>query len=171
MARLLVVEDDVAISAPLVRALEREGHDVEAVDRGDAALVAVGVIHLVLSPEYLSEQAYIGVLFIAGGLFLCALAVRLWRADDAPSWLLGALTMAGMGIAFVLSRTTGLPGFHESEWDLSGILTLVLEAGFVAAAVPALAAPRGATAPAGEPRFERDRAHGAEPRREPRVTA
>ncbi len=103
-----------------------------------AALAAVGVIHLVLSPEYLSEEAYIGVLFIAGGLLLCALAVALWRADNVPSWFLGALTMAGMGIGFVLSRTTGLPGFHESEWDLSGIVALVLEAGFVAAALPAL---------------------------------
>jgi hypothetical protein len=105
-----------------------------------AALAAVGVIHLILSPEYLSEQAYIGVLFIAGGVFLCALAVALWRADNVPSWLLGALTMAGMGIGFVLSRTVGLPGFHESEWELSGILCLVLEAGFVGAAARALVA-------------------------------
>jgi hypothetical protein len=115
-----------------------------------AALAAVGVIHLVLSPEYLGEQTYIGALFIAGGLFLCALAVALWRADNVPSWLLGALTMAGMGIAFVLSRTTGLPGFKESEWELSGIVTLVLEAGFVAAAIAALSPRRTAprTAPA-----------------------
>jgi len=103
-----------------------------------AALAAVGVIHLVLSPEYLSEEAYIGILFIAGGAFLCALAVALWRTDNVPSWLLGALTMAGMGIGFILSRTTGLPGFHESEWELSGIVALVLEAGFCLAAVPAL---------------------------------
>jgi len=137
-----------------------------------AALAAVGVIHLVLGPEYLSEQAYIGVLFIAGGLFLCVLAVRLWRADDVPSWLLGALTMAGMGIGFVLSRTTGLPGFHESEWELSGIVSLVLEAGFVAAAIPALAPPRTATVagPADEPRFERD-AEWTGSRRRPRVEA
>jgi hypothetical protein len=133
-----------------------------------AALAVVGIIHLVLSPEYLSEQTYIGVLFIAGGLFLCALAIALWRADNVPSWLLGALTMAGMGIAFVLSRTTGLPGFKESEWELSGIVALVLEAAFVAVAIPALA-PRRATAvtPAAtdEPRFR----HDAEParRREP----
>jgi hypothetical protein len=38
--------------------------------------------------------------------------------------------MTGMGIAFVLSRTTGLPGFKESGWELSGVVTLVLEAGF-----------------------------------------
>jgi hypothetical protein len=113
-----------------------------------AALAAVGVIHLILSPEYLSEQAYIGVLFIAGGVFLCALAVALWRADNVPSWLLGALTMAGMGIGFVLSRTTGLPGFHESEWELSGIVTLVLEAGFIAAAIPALLPARPTAVPA-----------------------
>jgi DNA-binding response OmpR family regulator len=38
MPRLLVVEDDAAIAAPLVRALRREGYDVDLVDRGaDAA--------------------------------------------------------------------------------------------------------------------------------------
>jgi hypothetical protein len=139
-----------------------------------AALAAVGVIHLVLSPEYLSEQTYIGVLFIAGGLFLCALAVPLWRADNVPSWLLGALTMAGMGIGFVLSRTTGLPGLHESEWELSGVVSLVLEAGFIAAAIPALLPARPAThVAADDPRFSREptaRAR-AERRREADVSA
>jgi len=140
-----------------------------------AALAAVGVIHLVLSPEYLNEQAYIGALFIAGGLFLCGLAVALWRADNVPSWLLGALTMAGMGIGFVLSRTTGLPGFRESDWELSGIVSLVLEAGFVAAAFPALTPGGTTTAPAGHDRPERRFEHGpaarAERRREADVTA
>jgi peptidoglycan/LPS O-acetylase OafA/YrhL len=117
-----------------------------------AALAVVGVIHLVLSPEYMSQQTYIGVLFIAGGLLLCGLAVALWRADNVPSWLLGALTMAAMGIAFVLSRTTGLPGFKESEWELSGIVALILEAGFVAVAIPALSPRRDTLAPAAEDR-------------------
>ena len=117
-----------------------------------AALAVVGVIHLVLSPEYMSQQTYIGVLFIAGGLLLCGLAVALWRADNVPSWLLGALTMAAMGIAFVLSRTTGLPGFKESEWDLSGIVALILEAGFVAVVIPALSPRRATLAPAAEDR-------------------
>jgi drug/metabolite transporter (DMT)-like permease len=103
-----------------------------------AALAVVGVIHLVLAPEYLDEQTYIGVLFIAGGIALCFFAIRLWRADDIPSWLLGALIMAGMGIGFVLSRTTGLPGFKEEEWELSGVIALVLEAGFVLTALRAL---------------------------------
>jgi hypothetical protein len=123
-----------------------------------AALAAVGIIHLILSPEYLSEQAYIGVLFIAGGLAMCGLAVALWRVDNVPSWFLGALTMAGMGIGFVLSRTTGLPGFKESEWELSGIVCLVLEAAFVAVAIPALAPRRDSAvaATADDPRFRRE---------------
>lgn len=102
------------------------------------SLGIVGLIHLILAPEYFSEQAYIGVLFLLGAIALGAFAVRLWRGDDVPSWLLGALTMAGMGIGFVLSRTTGLPGFHEGEWELSGLICLVLEAGFVGVAARAL---------------------------------
>jgi hypothetical protein len=137
-----------------------------------AALAVVGLVHLALSPEYLSEQTYIGVLFIAGGLFLCVLAVPLWRADNVPSWLLGALTMAGMGIGFILSRTTGLPGFHESEWELSGIISLVLEGLFVAAAIPALLPARAAAGPAAEPRFgHRDAPVRAERRRPAEVNA
>jgi hypothetical protein len=102
------------------------------------ALGAVGAIHLILAPEYFEEQLYIGVLFVLGGAALAAMALRLWRTDDVPSWLLGALTMAAMGVGFVLSRTTGLPGFHESDWELSGLISLVLELGFVAVAVRGL---------------------------------
>src|SRR3954471_3673674 len=38
VARLLVVEDDAAISEPLVRALAREGHEVDHASSGAAAL-------------------------------------------------------------------------------------------------------------------------------------
>ncbi len=43
---MLVAEDDEGIRAPLVRALEREGYDVEAVADGlDAAQLALGAAH------------------------------------------------------------------------------------------------------------------------------
>lgn len=111
-----------------------------------AALAAVGVIHLALAPEYFEEQAYIGVLFVLGGIALTFLAVRLWRADDTPSWLLGAAIMAGMGAGFVLSRTVGLPGFKEAEWELSGVICLILEAAFVMTSASVLSPPRTVTA-------------------------
>ena len=94
--------------------------------------VVVGAIHLVLSPEYLEKQTYIGVLFIVGGAALVAAAIGIVARDDRTSWVVGALVMAGMFVGFILSRTTGLPSFHEEEWELSGIVSLVLEAGFLA---------------------------------------
>jgi hypothetical protein len=103
-----------------------------------AALALTGILHLVLAPEYLSEEAYIGALFIAGGLSSLVVAALIWTRDDATSWTLGALVAGGMAIGFILSRTIGLPGFHESEWELSGIISLLLEAGVVAAAATAL---------------------------------
>ena len=96
-----------------------------------AARAAVGVIHLVLSPEYLDEQAYVGVLFIAGGIGALAVAARLWFTQDRAAGALGALIAAGMFAGFILSRTVGLPGFKEEEWELSGIVSLILEAGFL----------------------------------------
>jgi hypothetical protein len=111
-----------------------------------AAIGATGALHLILAPEYLSEQAYIGVLFILGGLVAIALAVRLWMRDDAAAWALGALVAAGMAVGFVLSRTVGLPGFHESEWELSGIVSVLLEFGFVGLAATRFREPGALTA-------------------------
>ena len=107
---------------------------------GAGALAATGVLHLILTPEYLEEQTYIGVLFIAGGIAALALAVAIWRRDDPRAWGAAALIAAGMGIGFILSRTTGLPGFHEGEWELSGIVSLLLEGTVIVAALGALRA-------------------------------
>lgn len=96
-------------------------------------LAATGGLHLVLAPEYMAEKAYIGVLFILGGLAALAIAARLWRANDALAWTLGACAAAGMGIAFVVSRSIGLPGFHPADWEFAGLVSLALEAGFLAA--------------------------------------
>lgn len=41
MTKILLVEDDSAISAPLVRAFSREGYDVQPVETGKAALEAM----------------------------------------------------------------------------------------------------------------------------------
>jgi hypothetical protein len=102
------------------------------------AIGGTGLIHLALVPEYLGEQGYLGALFLLGAVAAGILTVRLWRADDLAAWGLGALLCAGMAIGFVLSRTVGLPGFHEGEWELSGILTLVLEGGFIYIAATAV---------------------------------
>ena len=96
-----------------------------------ALLAATGLLHLALAPEYLDEKAYIGGLFIVGGLASLAIAARLWTANDRRAWALGALIAVGMAGGFILSRSIGLPGFHEADWELSGIVSLLLELGFV----------------------------------------
>ena len=102
------------------------------------AMAGTGLIHAALAPEYMAEQTYVGLLFIVGAVISGLVAIRLWRGEDAAAWVLGAVAAAGMAVGFVLSRTVGLPGFHESEWEMSGVLSVMLEAGFVAAAVTAL---------------------------------
>lgn len=109
------------------------------------ALALTGLLHLILAPEYLGEQAYIGVLFIGGGIASLAIAAWLWAKDDSRAWLLGGLIAVGMAVGFVLSRTIGLPGFQEAEWELSGIVSVLLEVGFVGLALAANRAPNAAT--------------------------
>ena len=92
-----------------------------------AALALTGILHLALAPEYLGEQAYIGILFIAGGIFSLAVAGTLWFREQRLAWVAGGLVCLGMATGFILSRTVGLPGFHESEWELSGLISVLLE--------------------------------------------
>jgi hypothetical protein len=113
---------------------------------GAAMIAATGAIHLILAPEYLGQQAWVGIGFILGGIAALLIGARLWRTSDPGAWALGALLSAGMAVGFVLSRTTGLPGFHESEWELSGVVSVLLEIGFVGAAASALRPPREAIA-------------------------
>ena len=101
-------------------------------------LAATGALHLILAPEYLGEQAYVGVLFILGGIAALALALRLWNRSDTETWAASAALAGGMAVGFILSRTVGLPGFYEEEWELSGIVSVLLEAGVVAYAAGAL---------------------------------
>jgi hypothetical protein len=104
--------------------------------RAAAALIAVvGLIHLYLAPEYLSEHLYIGCLFVATGVACAFVAPRLWFRGGQAAWLLGAAVAASTLAGFLLSRTVGLPGFHEAEWELLGIVSIVVEALFLVLAV------------------------------------
>ncbi len=98
---------------------------------GAGLLAATGALHLALAPEYLHEQAYIGMLFILGGLAGLAVAARLWRTEDRLAWGVGAAIATGMAAGFVLSRTLGLPAFHPNDWELSGVLSVAIELGFL----------------------------------------
>ncbi len=122
------------------------GTDVNKRRLAAGAIGLTGILHLILAPEYLNEQAYVGALFILGGVAAIAVAIRLWSREDAGALALGSLIAAGMAVGFVLSRTVGLPGYHEAEWELSGLVSLVLEVGFLTFAATALRRPQAVTA-------------------------
>src|SRR4051794_12102279 len=106
-----------------------------------AALIALtGLIHLVEAPGYLDEKTYVGVLFLLAAAGSALVTAWLWRTDARPGWALGALIAIGCFAGYVLSRTTGLPGgFKEAEFaEPLGIVSLLVEAGFVAVAVSRL---------------------------------
>jgi hypothetical protein len=99
-------------------------------------LAAEIVIHADLAPDHLREIPYIGAGFVIACVLL-TLALIGVLADRKAGWLLGALVCVGMGALFVLSRTTGLPGFHEG-WSSDGGLGLAAlppEAVFIACAI------------------------------------
>jgi uncharacterized membrane protein YfcA len=102
---------------------------------GITLIALVGLIHLVEAPEYYSEAAYLGMLFIANAL---GAAVSMWGIyrQMAWGWALGVVVAGGAVIAYFISRTVGLPGFTGAPWfESMDVLSLVVEIAFVVIAV------------------------------------
>jgi len=96
-------------------------HALHSPDRGAAVLglvVAAGT-HVPLVREHLEEAPYIGWLFIVLSAAAVVLAVALLIADTTLVWALsGAVGLAAV-VAFVASRTVGLPliGDDVGNWS------------------------------------------------------
>jgi hypothetical protein len=88
-----------------------------------AAILAVEIaIHAALAPAHLDEVPYIGVLFvIASVLLTVALAAILIAPHNPLGWYLGSALCAAMAAAFVISRATGLPDYHEAWTSDAGL--------------------------------------------------
>lgn len=118
---------------------------------GAAALLVVAWIHIVDLPGKMSEVPYLGVAYvvlIAGSLLAAALLLR----KDRRGWFIGGLLAAGAAVAFVLSRTTGLPAATDDVGNWSetlGTCALIAE-GFVALLATASLAVTGRS-PVGSP--------------------
>jgi hypothetical protein len=109
---------------------------------GVVSALALAAIHLIEMPEEFEEVPYLGVLFAVGGVLLVAAAVGLIRRSSSRvAWVTGSLVAVGMFAGYCISRTAGLPGLEVEEWgEPLGVLALVLEVVFVAAAAVAFMA-------------------------------
>ena len=110
---------------------------------GIALILVVGLIHLINSPEDLEEGSYTGVLYLANFLGALAAAVGIYR-DKGWGWVLGLLIAGGAFVAYIVSRTVGLPRLGvEEEWlEPLGVLSLIVEVLFVGVFLTILVRPQ-----------------------------
>ena len=103
----------------------------------------VGLIHLLVTPEYYGFAAYLGLLMIANFAGSMVSAVGIYRGR-VWGWWLGVVLAGGAFLAYIESRTLGLPGLPSWEpfTEPPGLLSLAVEAIFVGLAVRVLARDR-----------------------------
>ena len=99
---------------------------------GVVALLALGLIHLTLAPDYFLQANYIGVLFYAAcaGAWATALLVAV---GVRGGWAIGAAVAAGTMAGLLLASTVGLPGFTDSLSAPHAVQSLIAEGSFLGA--------------------------------------
>lgn len=106
-----------------------------------AMLLANAVFHLILTPAHLDEAPYVGVLFLALSVVSIVLAAVLVIRDTAAAWAISGVVAFVAIIAFLVSRTIGLPQIGDDIGNWSeplGFPALIVEALTVAFAALAL---------------------------------
>lgn len=99
-----------------------------------AAILATGLIHAVEARDAFGDATYKGLLFIGNGVGGLVAAIGIYRDQRALGWLLGLLVAGGALLAYVASRTIGLPGLpaEPDAWlEPLGIASFLCEALFV----------------------------------------
>lgn len=106
-------------------------------------ILTTALIHFVQAPEDLSENTVRGVLFILNGILGVIAAYGIFRGEKTWGWGLGLIVAGGAFAFYIISRAFGIP-WEDSlgEWlEPIGILSLIVEGGFVLVALRALTTP------------------------------
>jgi len=117
-------------------------------------LAGVALIHLLDLPGQLSEAPLVFGLYLALMVASVALASAVIWTSDTRAWVAAALLPALVIVAYVLSRTSGLPGSTDDigNWgEPLGIASLFVEGSLVALSSSVLISrrvPSSASAPA-----------------------
>jgi hypothetical protein len=99
---------------------------------GIALILVTGAIHFIDARGSFGDATYKGVLFLANGIAAVVAAVGIYRGERTWGWGLGVLVAGGALVAYVVSRTMGLPGLVPDIWlEPLGILSLMVEAAFI----------------------------------------
>jgi hypothetical protein len=98
------------------------------------AILGTGFIHIVEARDSFSDAAYKGLLFVANGLGAVVAAFGIYRNQRVLGWALGLVVAGGALLAYVASRTIGLPGLPaepDAWFEPMGVASLVCEGLFV----------------------------------------
>ncbi|MEO8906731.1 MAG: hypothetical protein ABI310_01515 [Microbacteriaceae bacterium] len=104
-------------------------------------LLANAAIHIDLAPMHLIEAPYIGALFVALSAACITLAILLIVRDNALVWAATGATSLLALIAFLISRTVGLPQIADDigNWsDPLGYWNIAVEILAVVVAIAVL---------------------------------
>jgi hypothetical protein len=99
-----------------------------------AAILGTGLIHVVEARDAFGEATYKGFLFVCHGGGALTAALGIYRGQRVLGWLLGLLVAGGAILAYVASRTIGLPGLpaEPDAWlEPIGVASLLCETLFV----------------------------------------
>jgi energy-coupling factor transporter transmembrane protein EcfT len=101
---------------------------------GAALALVAGLAHVPVTPEHLNEAPYIGGLFIALTIACVLLAAALLVWDSPLVWAAAGATCLLAVIAYVVSRSVGLPlmGDDVGNWlETLGVVSVLSETGVV----------------------------------------
>src|SRR5215208_3994804 len=102
---------------------------------GVALISLTALIHLLVTPEYFGFAAYLGLLIFANFAGSIVSAVGIYQGREW-GWVLGVVMAAGAFVAYVESRTLGLPGLPSWEpfTEPPGMISLLVEGIFLGVA-------------------------------------
>lgn len=96
-----------------------------------ACLDVTAAVHMAIAPDHLREAPYAGVLFIALAASAMTAAALLLTTRDDRVWAAAAALSASALVAYVLSRSVGLPMLADDigDWlNPLGVLAVLAEA-------------------------------------------
>jgi hypothetical protein len=101
---------------------------------GAGLIIITGLIHIIDAPDSFSDAIYKGWLFYANGLGSFVAAYGMLRGKGRWGWNLGLFIAAGSFIAYIFSRSVGLPYIpaEPDAWlEPLGVASLIAEGAFI----------------------------------------
>jgi hypothetical protein len=119
---------------PLMDRLEAVPRDQVGRAVGIVCLVGIALIHFLDAFSVIHESAFVFVLYILLMTVTLVASAILLRTDSRRTWMLAGGTAGLTLLGFVLTRTTGLPGFPDNvgNWtEPLGLASLWVEGGVI----------------------------------------